>query len=157
MKRFILSILIATLILTLIGCRQANDKKRSKEVTAVETSKITTKDIEDAKQVINKYFTSLKNKDIVEINKTLGRYKKDLYTKDNIDKWMPELISINYPGKYTNDNIPPKSYISNYGTEPYKSMNLNVIYKVGNEHKNWDYILIKETKESPWEIHDWGY
>mgnify|MGYP003276162581 CR=1 FL=1 len=158
MKKLILMIFIVIIISTLSGCNQTKKKTPSKETNTVETAnEITEKDIEEGKQVINRYFTAIKDKDIDEINKTLGIYKKDLYNKVNIDDWAPILISINYPGKYTNDNIPPESYKANYGKDPYKSMNFNVTYKDGDEEKNWDYILVKESKDSSWEIHDWGY
>ena len=158
MKKFILMIFIVTIISTLSGCNQTKEETLSKETNTVEiANEITEKDIEEGKQVINRYFTAFKDKDIDEINKTVGRYKKDLYNKDNIDEWTPILISINYPGKYTNANIPPKSYNANYGKDPYNAMNFNVTYKEGDEETNWDYILVKETKDSCWEIHDWGY
>lgn len=36
-------------------------------------------------------------------------------------------------------------------------MNLYVEFKDGEEKQGWDYMLIKETEDGPWLIHDWGY
>lgn len=78
-----------------------------------------------------------------------------MYNKNNIKGWKnPQLISVEYPGKFT--DIPPSSFKSNYGKDPYKSMNFYVEFKDGEEKHGWDYVLVKETKDSPWLIHDWG-
>lgn len=145
MKKRIFSIILFASIIILLGSGQ------------VKKSTISQKDIEEGKRVVETYFQALKIGNVEEINDTLGKYKNGMYTEDNIKKWTPELISVNYPGKFTNHDIPPSSYKSNYGEDPYKSMNFYVEFKEGTEKQGWDYVLIKETADSPWQIHDWGY
>lgn len=159
MKKFILPIILLILIVALVGCNQAKENSISNyEADNLRLkNEISQKDIEEGKKLVERYFKALQNKDIVGANETLGRYKSDLYDESNIGKWIPKLISINYPGKYTNENIPPKSYKANFGETPYKSMTLYVEYELEGEKQGWDYILVKETEGSPWLIHDWGY
>ncbi|WP_407309924.1 DUF4829 domain-containing protein [Desulfosporosinus sp. SB140] len=117
---------------------------------------VTQDDINQAKKVVTNFFMALQSGNYDEANKALGRYMKGLYTADNISKWKPRILSIEYPGRFTNSHIPPESYKANYGRDPYKSMNLYVEFMDETGKQGWDYILIKETKDSPWEIHDWG-
>lgn len=83
-------------------------------------------------------------------------YQQGFYSKVHIGNSKLEIDTIEYPGKYLNADIPPSSYKSNYGKDPYKSMCLYVTFKRGTDKKGWDYILIKETEHSPWVIHGYG-
>jgi hypothetical protein len=143
MAKKIVIILTTLIILTFfVGC---NSKTRA-----------SSNDIEAAKKVLQNHFEALNKESLDDINKTLGQYQSGRFNKDNLSKWKPEVVSISYPGKLTNDNIPPKSYKSNYGKVPYKSINFYVVYKENGEQQEMDYILVKEDKEGPWLIHDWG-
>lgn len=158
MKKFLL-LLVIILSINVSGCsnnqKLASDIPTTKVADASDT-KIIEEDINDGKQVIKNYFSALKTGNLQEVDKTLGKYKQGLFNKENISKWTPELNTIEYPGKKSNANIPPSSYKSNYGKDPYKSMSFYVTFTEGSEKKGWDYILVKESKESTWVIHDWG-
>lgn len=119
---------------------------------------ISQKDIEDGQIIVKNYFAAIKANNIDGVNRTLGKYKNGMYNENNIKDWkQPQLLSVEYPGKFTSYNIPPSSYKSNYGKDPYKSMDLYVEFKEGTELKGWNYILVKESADSPWLIHDWGH
>lgn len=145
MKKIILFLIFFTSVLMLFGCDQAKENQISKN------------DVTEGTLAVKNYFAALKVNDIDGVNKTLGRYKSGMYNENNIKGWQPQLISVESPGKYHNDNTPPSSYKSNYGKDPYKFMNLYVEFKEGTQKQGWDYLLIKETEDSPWLIHDWGY
>ncbi|GEM_PF-3528434 len=121
---------------------------------------ITNDDIAEGKQVVKNLFKALKDEDVKGANATLGKYKEGLWNESNIDDWKLELLSIEY---FKNDrsHLPPHSYKHNYGHGPYQSMSLLVTFtdnSVDNEDKEmkWYYILVKETKDAQWKIHDWG-
>lgn len=140
-----------------IGCSQfqGNTENVNESSPPVRSQKITTEDINEGKQVIRDYFYAIKNKDLENLNRTLSKFRQGVYNKDNIGANL-EIDTIQYPGKYLNDLISPNSYKSNYGKDPYKSMCLHVTFTGDIYRNNWDYILIKETENSPWLIHDWG-
>ncbi len=160
MKRLLFLVLLSILPLHINGCSQIqnntdnNNKPPLSMVT--QSSEITSADISEGKQVIQEYFNALKNSRYDDLQKTLGRYKQGLYNKENIDKWKPDLDSIEYPGNYIDLNTPPSSYISIYKKAPYKFMTLHVIFTEELKKKDWDYILVKEEEKSSWVIHDWG-
>lgn len=140
-----------------IGCSQfqGNTENLNGSSPSVGSRKITSEDINEGKQVIRDYFNAIKNKDLENLNRTLSKSMQGVYNKDNIGTNL-EINTIQYPGKYLNDLIPPSSYKSNYGKDPYKSMCFHVTFTGDIYRNNWDYILIKETENSPWLIHDWG-
>ncbi|HHY25489.1 MAG TPA: DUF4829 domain-containing protein [Desulfitobacterium dehalogenans] len=157
MKKFILTMFLLILPFTAIACSPVQNNLQTN--TPLDEQSITAEDIEESKQAIRDHIDALKDGDLETVNKTLGRYMQGLYNNSNIGNSTLEIESIEYPGQYTTANIPPSSYRSNYGQDPYKSMCLHVIFSKGWEgggKDNWDYILIKETEESPWVIHDWG-
>ncbi|MCO1600863.1 DUF4829 domain-containing protein [Desulfosporosinus nitroreducens] len=157
MKRILLMAFLLILSFNVIGCSQFQNTENINSLP-VPDQKITTEDINEGKQVIRDYVNALKSRNLEDLNKTLGMYKNGLYNKDNIGNFNSnlEIDTIAYPGKYLKANIPPSSYKSNYGKDPYKSMCLHVTFTEGTNKKDWDYILIKETEQSPWVIHDWG-
>ncbi|WP_088187041.1 DUF4829 domain-containing protein [Desulfosporosinus sp. FKA] len=161
MKRILSITFLLILLFNVIGCSQfqgnTESDNRLMPTTSVSAQKVTTEDISEGKQVIKDYVNALKSRDLGNLEKTLGKYKQGIYNKDNIGSFDLEIETIEYPGKYLNAHIPPSSYKSNYGKDPYKSMCLHVIFKEGTNKKDWDYILIKETEDSPWVIHDWGF
>lgn len=121
---------------------------------------ITNDDIAEGKQVVKNLFKALKDEDVKGANATLGKYKEGLLNESNIDAWKPELLSIEYV-KNHRSHLPPHSYKHNYGHNPYQSMSLLVTFtdnSIDNENKKmeWFYILVKETKDAQWKIHDWG-
>jgi len=145
-----------------IGCsqfhRNTENINGSSPTTLVPSQKITTEDINEGKQVIRDYFDALRSGNLKNLKKMLPKYRQGLYHKDNLGTTL-EIDTIEYPGKYLNAHIPPSSYKSNYGKDPYKSMCLHVTFiegSTGTGKKDWDYILIKETEQSSWVIHDFG-
>ncbi|WP_019850901.1 hypothetical protein [Desulfitobacterium sp. PCE1] len=157
MKRLILAAFLFIFSFTVIACSPMQNNTQNN--SSLVEQNITTKDIEESKQVIKDHIDALNNGDLKALNKTIGRYKQELYNNGNIGNYTLKIESIEYPGQYTTANIPPSSYRTNYGQDPYKSMCLHVIFSEGWEGRgmdNWDYIPIKETEESPWVIHDWG-
>ncbi len=159
--KLLIPVTLLLLLVAFIGYYKINNKEEVNtnfDAMQIE-NKITNEDIEAGKEIIKKYFRALNDSNLEEMEKTLGKYKSGLYHKDNIGNFEAELINIEYPGKYTNDNIPPSSYKSNYGVDPYKTINFYVEFKDKNigRIKGWDYILVKDNKNDPWTIHDWGY
>lgn len=161
MKRLILIVFLMMLSFSVIGCTKTQNctenTDNSKNTLDGSEQKLSSEDIDSGKKVVKSYFEALNSENIDELNKTLGKFKTGLYKIDNIGIWKPKLDTIEYPGKYHKSNNPPSSYISNYGKDPYKSMSLHVTFFEGTEKKDWDYILVKETKQSLWVIHDWGH
>ncbi len=156
MKKLILTVFLLILPFAVIACSSTPNNIQTN--TPLDEQNITAEDIEEGKQVIKEHIDALNNGDLEALNKTLGKHKQGYY-KGNMG--VPPLVfeSIKYPGQYTTANIPPSSYRSNYGQDPYKSMCLHVVFFEdweGRGMDNWDYILIKETEESPWVIHDYG-
>lgn len=160
MKRLLLIAFLIALSFSVIGCSKTQNStenaNNSKNTPDISEQKLTSEDIDSGKQVVKNYFDALNSENMEELKKTLGKYKIESFKKENIGNWKPKLDTVEYPGKYTNSNIPPSSYRSNYGKDPYKSMSLHVTFTEGTEKKDWDYILVKETKQSSWVIHDWG-
>ncbi|MEA4901922.1 DUF4829 domain-containing protein [Desulfitobacterium sp.] len=160
-RKSLLFILFMLLIgsFSVIGCsrfqRNTENINGSSPTTPVPSQKITMEDINEGKQVIRDYYNALKSRNLENLNRTLSKYQQGVYHKDNLGTTL-EIDTIEYPGKYLNANIPPSSYKSNYGKDPYKSMCLHVTFTEGADKKDWDYILIKETEKSSWLIHDWG-
>ncbi|TWH60693.1 uncharacterized protein DUF4829 [Desulfitobacterium sp. LBE] len=160
MKKLILTVLLLILPFTMIACSPVQNNIQTN--TPLDEQNITAEDIEEGKQVIQDYAEALNSGDLETVNKLLGKHMRGLYHDGNIDSITMKIDSIEYPGRYTTALIPPSSYRSNYGHDPYKSMCLYVIFsefETGDASismDNWDYILIKETEESPWVIHDWG-
>lgn len=113
-------------------------------------------DIKKAEETIRLFFTSVNNNDVDSANSTLGRYRHGHFNKDNIGKWKPQIISIEYPGKILKHNLQPSSYKSNYGKDPYQSISFDVRFKDEDGEHSYGFILVKEDKNSPWSIHDWG-
>lgn len=119
--------------------------------------RITSEDVLLGKQIVEEHFNAIQNEDLAAADATLGRYKKGLYNESNIGKWKPELFAIEHV-TYDKVHIPPDSYRSNYGKNPYKSMSLLVTLRDqpdANKYQ-WYYILVQEERGDPWLIHDWG-
>lgn len=184
-------IIIAILMAALSGCAEtsspsaktnkdsANFNKRISNIKNQEVKdkdaeragstvfQVTSKDIDEAKLVIEKHFISRTRGDLEGFKETLGRYKDGFADQVNIKeefkrpkRYVAE--SINYPGKYHAINEVPSSYVNNYHKKPYQVIVLHVVFakyadKDTVDNSDCDYILIKDTKNSPWLIHDWGY
>lgn len=121
---------------------------------------ITNDDIAEGIQVVENLFKALKNEDVKGANATLGKYKEGLWNESNIGNWKPELLSIEYV-KNDRFHLPPHSYKHNYGHDPYQSMSLLVTFRDnrsdnGDKEEKCYFILVKESKNAQWKIHDWG-
>lgn len=142
-----------------IGCSQVQKNSENNNSLPISDQKITAEDINEGKQVIRDHVNALKSGNLEDLNKTLGRYQQGFYKKVRIGNSTLEIDTMEYPGKYLNAHIPPSSYKYNFGEDPYKSMCLHVTFtegSTGTGEKDWDYILIKETEQSSWVIHDSG-
>lgn len=128
---------------------------------------VTNKDIDEAKLVVEKHFKAMTEGDLESFQETLSRYwdgwTDKSYMKEAFKKPKRHVVkSINYPGKYHAKDEVPSSYVSNYHKEPYKTIIFHVVNEISDgkkaiEKSDRDYILIKETENSPWLIHNWGY
>jgi hypothetical protein len=145
MKKLVLIFLFIILVFTVIVADNYFSKM------------ITNDDIAEGEQVVIDLFTAVNNEDVKGANDTIGRYMAGRYNENNIKKWKPELISVEYV-KDDKFHVPPHSYKSNFGHDPFKSMSLRVIYinKIDKEtHKSY-FTLVKDNKNAQWKIHDWG-
>ncbi|MDI6816949.1 MAG: DUF4829 domain-containing protein [Actinomycetota bacterium] len=128
---------------------------------------ITDKDIEEARSTIEKHFKTMTDGDIEGFKETLGRYKEGFANQENIKEEFRrpkryEVKSISYPGKYQPKDKIPGSYTDMFQREPYKVLVLHAVFEIYDRKKlleknDWDYILIRETKNDSWLIHDWGH
>ncbi|MDD4528151.1 MAG: DUF4829 domain-containing protein [Candidatus Margulisbacteria bacterium] len=118
---------------------------------------ITNDDISDGKRVITDLFAAVNNEDVKGANGTIGRYLAGRFNETNIKGWKPKLTSIEYI-KDDKFRLPPHSYKSNYGHDPFQSMSFRVTYFNNIDQKKYKqyFILVKETKNAKWKIHDWG-
>lgn len=150
MVKKIYFVLISLLIISTIIWCSLKTKESNSDI------KLSNSDIYEAKKVLENHFEALENESFEEVNKSLGEYPKEKFDRNNQLNWKPAVVSISYPGRLTNDNMPPQSYVKKYGKDPYKVISFYVVYKIDGDKQMMDYKLIKENEEGPWLIHEWG-
>ncbi|GAE88399.1 DUF4829 domain-containing protein [Acetivibrio straminisolvens] len=151
-----------------INIEQPIQKQTINEADTNETY-IDEADINEAKAVLEKHFKAIMEGDFETYKSTLGAYQDPFVQQDFIEERFSkpndiELLEISHPGKYIRDTV-PQSYFHYFDRKPYKVITFHVVYKGAMDSAeasyssntiDKDYILIKDTSDSEWKIHDWG-
>jgi hypothetical protein len=122
-------------------------------------------DIASASAVVRAHVEAFARGDASAWRATLGRYKAGGWDATQFERtvvaWRDvRLESLELSGLYTTDS-PPSSYVSNYGAPPFATIVLHARFERPDNAPemapyDWDYILVRETPDGPWRIHDWG-
>ena len=123
---------------------------------------ISKEDIEEGKKVVEEFYKSINSKDFDGYLRTLGSYRR-MKNGENFDEFFEnkrrfKVKEISFPGKFHDMREAPHSYKETFSREPYQWMYIYVVVEedgLGREEEA-DFILIRESKDSEWKIHDVG-
>lgn len=133
--------------------------------TAGQEKAITEDEINQGKELVNRYFESINKKDYDGYRSTLGSYRK-MRGNSDIDEFINNRFQfhvkdIRYPGSFHDMSEPPHSYEKVFKKKPYEWMYLYVLVEkkdpIGNSvEEELDFILVREERGGKWLIHDVG-
>jgi hypothetical protein len=176
-RRGLLACPLSVIILLATGCatRSTAPPSSSTDSSAASTARpeetvpalpaVSESDIASASAVVRAHVEAFARGDASAWRATLGRYKAGGWDATQFERtvvaWRDvRLESLELSGLYTTDS-PPSSYVSNYGAPPFATIVLHARFERPDNAPemapyDWDYILVRETPDGPWRIHDWG-
>lgn len=165
--------LVAVMLVTCLGlsaaacARPANDTPtlRPPEETTPALPAVSESEIASASAVVRAHVEAIVRGDGSAYRATLGRFKSGGWDAAQFARlsagWRGvEVESLALSGLFTTES-PPETYEYNFGSPPFATIVLRARFKRPDAASNlvpewWDFILIRETRDGPWVIHDWG-
>jgi len=144
MKKFLFFFIAITLCFTLVACNQKSGQTNNVSITMGASERFSNAEIEEAINSVKKKFVDFK-----------GCYLTQLWYDETLsDSFIDEYMA---SGRGSTNGVKAENVIVLRSAFTVDSTGGDGSFNPNSTYDDWNWILIRDSKDGSWNVDDWGY